>query len=345
MRTQALNIERGVADDPAIEATFVPVRYAANAGLLTRLPGLPGGIKGTLRGVREIRDGLGDASRFDAILWATWAAKSVPDLVEAAPSFLLMDMTPTQMEAMGEQYGYTKARARLGASWKRRATKRIYDRAARLFPWNDWVADSLRNDWNVASDKITPVSPGADTQLFRPNPLARAEDGVVRVLFVGGDWLRKGGDLLLRWLHARSETAPPVELHVVTRDVVPDAGPGVVFYRDITNNSPELVALYQKCDIFALPTRADCYSLVALEAMASGLPVVISNLGGIPGIVANGKTGALVVSDDYAGLAAALDRYVASHALRAAHGAAGRKRAETLFDSRSSVRTLLAAIK
>jgi len=117
LKTQALNWARVAGEDPSVDAAWVPVCYEADAGPLSRLPGLPSGIKGTLRGVREIRDGLRAAGPRDALLWASWAAKSVPDLVKAAPSFLVMDMTPAQMEAMGAQYGYSRARARLGGGW------------------------------------------------------------------------------------------------------------------------------------------------------------------------------------------------------------------------------------
>ena len=50
LRTQALNFQDVVEKDPTIKATWVPVRYEADAGLLTRLPGMPSGIKGSLRG-------------------------------------------------------------------------------------------------------------------------------------------------------------------------------------------------------------------------------------------------------------------------------------------------------
>ena len=313
LKTQALNWERVVAEDSSVNASWVPVCYEAPGGLLTRLPGLPSGIKGTLRGVREIKDGLGEA-RHDAVLWATWAAKSVPALVAAAPSFLVMDMTPLQMEAMGELYGYGKARARFGAQWKRRATDRLYANVRHLFPWNEWVAASLRDDYGVPARKITAVSPGVDQTLFFPDPAARADDGVVRLLFVGGNFARKGGDLLVRWAQeTRSKT--PWELHLVTRDTVP-ATPGIVVHHGIGNNSSELVRLYQQSDLFVLPTLADCYSLVAMEAMSCGLPVVISRLGGIPEVVADGETGCLLEPGDYAGLGSCLYKLVMDAALR-----------------------------
>ena len=64
-------------------------------------------------------------------------------------------------------------------------------------------------------------------------------------------------------------------------------------YRNVAPNSEALLKLYRAADIFALPTRADCYSLVCMEALASGLPIVATKVGGIPDILRDGKTGHL----------------------------------------------------
>jgi len=343
LKTQALNWERVASEDPSVRAAVVPVCYQAEAGPLSRLPGLPSGIKGTLRGVGEIRAGLAEAGPCDALLWATWAAKSVPDLVRSSPSFLVMDMTPLQMEAMGAQYGYSKMRARFGAGFKRRATERLYASARHLFPWNEWVAKSLRDDYGVPAERVTPVSPGVDQRLFRPDPSLRPEDGVIRLLFVGGDFARKGGDLLLRW--ARETQVPaPWEMHLVTRDPVPETM-GIVVHRGISNNSPELVHLYQQSDLFVLPTLADCYSLVAMEAMSCGLPVVISRLGGILEIIADGQTGFGLEPGDYPALALRLDQLVSDAGLRQRMGAASLQRARALFDCRANLGRILDVMK
>ena len=346
LRTQALNLAAAVGADPTIHPHWIPVCYERDAGWLTRLPGVPSEIKGTLRGVREIQEGWAAARTVgppDAVLWATWAAKSVPDLVAAAPAFLVMDMTPVQMEAMGALYGYSRARARLGGGWKRRATERLYRQAAHLFPWNEWVAASLRDDYGVPPEKITPLFPGTDLTLFRPDAAVKPDDGVVRLLFVGGDFGRKGGGALLRWAQG-TQTRTPWELHLVTRDDVPET-PGVVVHQGVANNSPELVRLYQQSDLFVLPTRADCFSLVAMEAMACGLPVVISRLGGIPELVQDGENGFLLEPGDDDGLAQSLDRLVGDAVLRRRLGANARTHALAYFDCRANLGRILRAMK
>ena len=342
LKTLWLNWEGVGAGGPEVGATWVPVCYAEGGGLLARLPGVPSGIKGSLHGIAEIKAGLGQTS-FDAVLWASWAAKSVAEKVAAAPAFQVMDMTPVQMEAKGELYGYGRARAQFGAGFKRRATDRLYAGARHFFPWNEWVAASLRDDYGIPAHKVTALSPGVDQELFRPDPLARTEDGVVKLLFVGGDFARKGGDLLLRWAR-ETKVSTPWELHLVTRDAAAEA-PNVVVHQGVANNSRELVRLYQKSDLFVLPTRADCYSLVAMEAMSCGLPVVISRLGGIPEIVADGETGCLLEPGDYESLAARLDQLVSDTARRQAMGTAALARAQERFNCRVNAGRILDAMK
>lgn len=336
LRTHALLVRRVAELDPELDLHFVEVHY--DAGKLARLPG-----SGSAAGVREIRKGLGDVRRFDAVLWATWAAKFVPELVEARPAFLAMDMTPSQMAGMGEHYGYSQRRASFLGSWKRRASERIYRAARHFFPWNSWVAKSLIDEWGVAPSRVTSVSPGVDTRLFQP-PTSRngAGSSCVKILFVGGDFQRKGGDLLLRWAR---ETSLPVEVHLVTRDEIGVVPNNVVVHQGVGALSQELVCLYQSCDLFVLPTRADCYSLVALEAMACGLPVVVTSIGGIPELVVEGENGYLIPPDDYESLNARLNELVARPELRQRLGAAGRRRVVERYDSRSGVQTILEAMK
>ena len=84
-------------------------------------------------------------------------------------------------------------------------------------------------------------------------------------------------------------------------------------------------------DVFALPSRAEGISNTILEAMASGLPVVATEVGGNAELVAAGETGLLVPAEDPQRMAEALLRYTADAALRQNHGAAGRQRVECNF--------------
>jgi hypothetical protein len=340
LKSHALNLMKGLSGHPRVDATLIPVEYGNGDHWLFRVPGLPGGIAGTLCARGEIERGIAALGDIDAVLWGTWAAKSVPHIVERFPAFFVMDMTPNQMADMGEPYGYTKARSGRFAAWKRRATERIYQHGTAFFPWSDWVGESLHRDWGVASEIIHTIPPGVDTTCFQPAPqptAAHGQRGVVNVLFVGGDFERKGGPGLLAWAERNIEK---VHLTVVTRDEIRETPANVTVRHGIGPNSPELIALYQSSHIFALPTVGDCYSMVGMEAMACGVPVVISDIGGIRDIIADGQTGYLCKPGDTAAFAAKLDVLVADTALRARMAAAARERALAQFDASACARRL-----
>jgi glycosyltransferase involved in cell wall biosynthesis len=90
--------------------------------------------------------------------------------------------------------------------------------------------------------------------------------------------------------------------------------------------------LLEDADVFVLSSRSEGAPLSILEAMAAGLPVVATAVGGIPEIVDDGTTGLLVPPGDAAALAAALERLLADAGLRARMGAAGWERVRERFD-------------
>jgi len=92
-----------------------------------------------------------------------------------------------------------------------------------------------------------------------------------------------------------------------------------------------LHALYERADAFVHATRFEGSSLVTLEAMAHGLPVIGARAGGIPDKVVDGETGWLFEPADLVSLADRLVRVSRSAEERRRLGAAGRQRARSLF--------------
>jgi glycosyltransferase involved in cell wall biosynthesis len=336
----AQNIKRFTTSRAGISATFADITFHRQDGLIERLP-LPLYVRGALRARFEVRAAL-SGSMPDAFVFNTQKpAVLCQDYLSHVPAFISLDVTPLQYDRLGALYEHAGDAGGPIARLKHAANRRLFRRAARLFPWSQWVRESLIADYGVPPERIEVLPPGADTERWRPRP--RDDNGTVRLLFVGGNFERKGGRLLLDWFRTAPEAAR-CELHLVTRDSIP-AAERVHVYNDMRNNSDKLVELARGCDIFALPTVADCFSIASAEAMAVGLPVVTTSVGGIADIVEPGQQGFLIAPGDTSALAAALRPLVEDPALRRRMGAAARERAEERFDARRNVWRLLDVVE
>ena len=161
---------------------------------------------------------------------------------------------------------------------------------------------------------------------------------MLRLLFVGGDFERKGGRTLLA---ALEEAEFPWALDVVTQSDVP-ARERVRVHHGVRPGSPRLDALYAAADAFVLPTAADASPHVVLEAMAAGLPVVSTPTGAIPEMVGDG--GVLVAPGDPGALRAALAR-LREPVARARLGRCARARAEARYDAVRNARCVLDVLR
>jgi len=90
-------------------------------------------------------------------------------------------------------------------------------------------------------------------------------------------------------------------------------------------SGPEKAGLFEAADIFVLPSYAEGVPLSMLEAMSYGLPVVVTAVGGIPEILADGKAGFLVAPGDSDGLKLAVRNLILAPVLRLTMGEAGRE--------------------
>jgi glycosyltransferase involved in cell wall biosynthesis len=191
-------------------------------------------------------------------------------------------------------------------------------------------------DYGVDPQKIEVIPPGVD--LTRWIPGARHETGPLRILFVGGDLNRKGGDVLLRAF--RTLSAGTAELILVTKtQVQPEQG--VRIYNDLQPNSPVLMNLFRTSDVFVLPTAAEAFGIAAIEANAAGLAAIVTAVGGLTDIVVDGENGFLIQPDDVKTLSHRLCMLAADPGLRERMGRAARQRAEAYFDARKNTGRLI----
>jgi glycosyltransferase involved in cell wall biosynthesis len=104
----------------------------------------------------------------------------------------------------------------------------------------------------------------------------------------------------------------------------------------------DIPELMRGLDLFVLPSLREGISNTILEAMASGLPVVATRVGGNPELVEDGKTGILVAPTDPIAMAEAIQVYQRDREKLIRHGHAARKRAESEFSIQSMVNGYMA---
>jgi glycosyltransferase involved in cell wall biosynthesis len=96
----------------------------------------------------------------------------------------------------------------------------------------------------------------------------------------------------------------------------------------------KVASYYQAADIYLHASLADTFPNSVIEAQACGIPVVASEVGGIPEQVAGGSTGLLVRSQDASGFAAAIERLLDANDERTELGRQAAERAKRLYDLR-----------
>jgi glycosyltransferase involved in cell wall biosynthesis len=327
-------IEPFVRRDPNVEWT--DVTYSKPGGMLERLP-LPGRMGGTLRGVQQATKAL-LRGPFDALFFLTHnPAVFQPWALAKTPSLLWTDVTPALLDQQAEQYDHPVDRFRAVSQVKHALVKRTFQAAALCVGWSEWARASFVADYDVPPERTAVVSPGIDLSRW-VSAQGRVDDSLPRLLFVGGNFERKGGNLLLDVF--RHALRGRCELDLVTRDPVPEE-PGVRVHRGMNAGSEPLMALYRSAAAFVLPTRGDCFSIASIEAMAMGLPVVVSDVGGIAEIV-DDDTGFLIAPGDGLALSGAIDALLADSQRRRDLGVNGRRKAEQRFSARETAARLLA---
>ena len=218
-----------------------------------------------------------------------------------------------------------------GGAPRRQHERWLWPLAHHLLCNSQALKSVLTERYGVPEVRLTTIPNGVDTDYFQPP--AAPDAGPPRVLSVARMVPDKDHDTLVQAFRLTALAHPEAELWLV------GDGPRLAEVRELTGRllppgkvrflapREDLRPLLHQATLLVLSSKTEALPNVVLEAMAAGLPVVATRVGGVPELVVPGLTGWLVDSGDAPALAAALGRLLGNPEMCRAFGRAGRDRA------------------
>lgn len=166
---------------------------------------------------------------------------------------------------------------------------------------SDWCANAVINNYGKDKNQVFMLEYGANIDEKDIVEHRFDYSDCLEILFLGVDWVRKGGELaveIVNWLNERGIKA---KLNIVGIRSLDDAiisNPHVQYYGFLNKNNSDdyakLVSIIKKCHLLLLPTKAECSAIAFAEASANGLPIFSHKTGGCANYVFDGENGYLL---------------------------------------------------
>jgi hypothetical protein len=164
----------------------------------------------------------------------------------------------------------------------------IYESAVACCCATHWVADSIVNSYGIPAERVFTVGLGQNHEGPEPAPRAWSTP---RYLFVGGDWERKNGAIVLAAFARVRERHPDAQLDIVGGHPPIDQ-PGVLTHGqlslDRTDDRERVAALYRQATAFVLPSLHEPAGIVYVEAGGAGVPSIGTTNGGAATMIGPG---------------------------------------------------------
>lgn len=264
---------------------------------------------------------------FDAIhIMTEGAAYSLVDIPTDVRIFKAVNIDATAKQFLTE-YGYNP----MMFSPMIRAQKKIYDAADLIVARNHWALRSLHDDYQMPESKTLMARnslkcPEVSRQDYPP----RQSGELVRFVFVGNDFDRKGGPELLK-LHQEKFTHQ-IEMHIFSKRATPDHSLKNVVWHGFTPREKMISEMLPQMDVFIMPTFEDMHPWALIEAASLGLPIISTRMAGIPDIVLHGHTGLLCGKKAWDEVGEAMSLLATDEDKRQTMGSAARDHIKRNFD-------------
>lgn len=342
--THQKNLDRFIAEDQSIrpEWILIPPRMGDRWDKVPKIKNhLP--LRQSLRARPAIRKAHKVAPLDGVYCHTQVMAMLGTGLPRHVPLVISLDATPIDFAKLGAYHAGGKPIDSRAGGLKFRWGQLAFRRASALVTFSAWCKRSLVKDYGIEESRVAVIPPGVDLDVWKPAPKSPLENRRARLLFVGGAFGRKGGSFMIDAF--TSGLAETCELDIVSNDAPDSSHPQIRVHRGMTPGSAELRALFDQADLFLFPSLGDCTPWATVEAMASGLPVIATPVGGVPEQIEDGVNGLMVPPGGSAAIVAAVKSMIEDTTKRLEMGRAGRLRAEQWFDAKRNYRSLISLLK
>lgn len=244
---------------------------------------------------RKVKEYMKDISTKEAFGF-TFQTQSLFDAsIQGIPHFIYTDHTHKE----NLRYPGFDKRHYFGNKWIELETC-IYRNASMNFTMSSNISRSIIEDYSCENEKVRCVYCGANIGMITPENFDKSKYSKRNILFVGLDWKRKGGPVLIEAFKRVLKVIPDATLTIVGSSPALDL-PGC----SVIGNIPvtDVLNYYNKASVFCMPTIIEPFGIVFIEAMSMKLPVIGTNIGAIPDFIANGVNGYMVEPGDPQSLA------------------------------------------
>ncbi len=173
---------------------------------------------------------------------------------------------------------------------KRLAQKRAIEAVDGVITFSTYAAESICHEYGYPREKTAAIGCGPVRSLG-PEKLTLERYAAGRILFVGRNWERKGGPILLEAFREVRQQVPHATLTIVGPLERPTHEPGVVFLGRVSD--AEVRQAFTEASLFCMPAICETWGIVYVEAAHAGLPIVGFNMWALPDVVDDGQTGRL----------------------------------------------------
>jgi len=208
-----------------------------------------------------------------------------PSNIKGIPYFIYTDHTNLN----NLNYSHIKQTEYLHSDSYIKLEKQAYENATLIFVMSPNIKESLVKQYFIDEHRIKLVYVGTNTR--SPDHVNLAKYQNKNILFVGKDWKRKGGPLLLEAFKLVQKQIPEATLTIL--GCKPSIRVKNCFAYGVVSLQ-EVEKIYNQTTLFCMPTLREPFGIVFLEAMFNCLPVVTNNVGATPYLIRNGFNGYIV---------------------------------------------------